>query len=55
MDRKRKYCQGARNCYFEDDTTYKTNITILSTMNEIEKSKIDIKKIFLRSNGSFAY
>jgi len=24
-------------------------------MNEIEKSKIDIKKIFLRSNGSFAY
>lgn len=28
MDRKRKYCQGARNCYFENDTTYKTNVTI---------------------------
>ena len=28
MDRKRKYCPGARNCYFEDDTTYKTNVTI---------------------------
>jgi len=24
-------------------------------MNEIKKSKIDIKKIFLRSNGSFEY
>jgi len=28
MERKRKYCQGARNCYFENDTTYKTNVTI---------------------------
>ena len=28
MDRKRKFCQGARNCYYETDTTYKKNIGI---------------------------
>ena len=28
MERKRKYCPGARNCYFEEDTTHKTNVTI---------------------------